>query len=458
METANVRALCFSIAIVFAVLPWQSLAAGEGSEEADKIPALPGQPKDAAVQQYSGYINVDEKGGRNLFYYFVEATADPAKSPLILWLNGGPGCSSFGIGAFQEVGPFRVDTDGKTLCKNKYAWNTVGNVLFVESPVGTGFSYSVNTEVYKTIGDNMTTGDTYTFLLKWMERFPEYKGRDFFIVGESYAGHYVPEITTTILAAKNPEFNLKGIIIGNGILELKEEQRTMYDYMWQRAFISDSAHTLIAQSCKDADDASPLCNAAETAAEKQLGNIDWLNIYAPTCHDRKVMPTGSNCVDVAHPCAEFFVKAYMNSPQVKAAIHAFPGLKEPWQRCARGRYDLFHFGDSPKSMLPHLKTIIGSGIRVWIFSGDMDSVVPVTATRHSVEKLGLPVAADWRPWTADASGQVAGYVVEYKGLMFATVRGSGHMVPIDQPERGLVLFSSFIKGQPLPKAPPMPSQ
>jgi serine carboxypeptidase-like clade II len=94
MEKANLKALCFSIATALAVLSRQSLAAGEGSKEADRITALPGQPKDATVQQYSGYINVDEKDGRTLFYYFVEATTDAEKSPLILWLNGGISFSS----------------------------------------------------------------------------------------------------------------------------------------------------------------------------------------------------------------------------------------------------------------------------------------------------------------------------------------------------------------------------
>ena len=86
----NTRALCLAVvAIVFSVLPRQALAAGEGSKEADKIAALPGQPKDAVVQQYSGYVNLDDKAGKSLFYYFVEATADPATKPLLLWLNGG---------------------------------------------------------------------------------------------------------------------------------------------------------------------------------------------------------------------------------------------------------------------------------------------------------------------------------------------------------------------------------
>ena len=91
------------------------------------------------------------------------------------------------------------------------------NLLFLESPVGVGFSYAVNEEVYKTMGDNMTAIDSHVFLLRWFDRFPEYKGREFFIVGESYAGHYIPELAITIdVQNKNPKLspiNLKGISV-----------------------------------------------------------------------------------------------------------------------------------------------------------------------------------------------------------------------------------------------------
>lgn len=90
-------------------------------------------------------------------------------------------------------------------------------MLFLESPVGVGFSYAVKAEVYDTMGDNMTAQDSYAFLLKWLDRFPEYKGRDLFVVGESYAGHYVPELAVTILANnKHPNttlITLKGIAV-----------------------------------------------------------------------------------------------------------------------------------------------------------------------------------------------------------------------------------------------------
>ena len=131
----------------------------------------------------------------------------------------GPGCSSLGYGAMEELGPFRVKSDGKTLYRNPYAWNNAANVLFLESPAGVGFSYSNTTADYGRFGDNKTAEDALQFLLNWMDKFPEYKGRDFYLAGESYAGHYVPQLAHAILrhaAAGKPSsspINLKGIMV-----------------------------------------------------------------------------------------------------------------------------------------------------------------------------------------------------------------------------------------------------
>ena len=98
--------------------------------------------------------------------------------------------------------------------------DAVANVLFLESPAGVGFSYSNTTSDYGENGDSRTAEDSYVFLVNWMDRFPEYKGRDFFIAGESYAGHYVPQLAHTILQHNNTHINLKGIMVSNYLLAL----------------------------------------------------------------------------------------------------------------------------------------------------------------------------------------------------------------------------------------------
>jgi serine carboxypeptidase-like clade II len=193
-----------------------------GNKESDRVDRLPGQPDGLDFAQYAGYVTVDAAAGRALFYYLAEAAGGNNASasntkPLLLWLNGGPGCSSLGYGAMEELGPFRVMSDGKTLYRNPCAWNRAANVLFLESPAGVGFSYSNTTADYSRAGDNKTADDSLAFLLGWLERFPEYKGREFYIAGESYAGHYVPQLAHAILrhaAGKDASpINFKGIMV-----------------------------------------------------------------------------------------------------------------------------------------------------------------------------------------------------------------------------------------------------
>lgn len=111
--------------LLFAVLSAAFCSSSEQDQSADRIKELPGQPKGVSFAQYSGYVTVNQKAGRALFYWLVESPAvrRPATRPLVLWLNGGPGCSSVAYGAAEEVGPFRIRSDGKTLYHNPYSWN-----------------------------------------------------------------------------------------------------------------------------------------------------------------------------------------------------------------------------------------------------------------------------------------------------------------------------------------------
>ncbi|KAK0583922.1 hypothetical protein LWI29_005114 [Acer saccharum] len=157
---------------------------------AELITALPGQPTNVSFKQHSGYINVTDAhhgSTRALFYYFVEAQSpDPVSLPLTLWLNGGPGCSSLGFGAFMEHGPFQPGKNG-VLLWNKYSWNLESNMLYVESPIGVGFSYSNTSSDYILWNDTRTAEDNLRFIVKWLEEFPQYEDSDFFLTGESYA-------------------------------------------------------------------------------------------------------------------------------------------------------------------------------------------------------------------------------------------------------------------------------
>nr|GMD53149.1 serine carboxypeptidase-like 45 [Ipomoea batatas] len=190
-----------------------SLSAG------DRISSgLPGQPQ-VCFSHYSGYVTIDEEEGhqRALFYYFVEAEVDPSSKPLVLWLNGGPGCSSLGVGAFSENGPFRPS--GNVLVRNEYSWNTAM--------------------------------DNLVFLQKWYLKFPQYRNTSLFIAGESYAGHYVPQLAQMLLQSNKEEklFNLKGIALGNPVLEFATDLNSRAEYFWSHGLISDTTYKLFTSAC-----------------------------------------------------------------------------------------------------------------------------------------------------------------------------------------------------------------
>lgn len=143
---------------------------------------------------YSGYLSFST----GVFHYiFFDSQRDPDNDPLVLWLNGGPGCSSL-IGMLLEHGPFVVVTNKTSFTLNDYAWNKKANVLYLESPGGVGFSKSLRNNNF-TYTDATTTEDNYRALTDFFRKFPNLKKNDFYISGESYAGIYVPYLAQEIL-------------------------------------------------------------------------------------------------------------------------------------------------------------------------------------------------------------------------------------------------------------------
>lgn len=424
-------------------------------KENDKIKKLPGQPY-VKFDQYGGYVTINESAGRAFYYYFVEAE-NPKKSstlPLLLWLNGGPGCSSLAYGAMQELGPFRVNSDGKTLYRNKFSWNRAANVLFLESPAGVGFSYSNTSSDYKNGGDKSTATDNYVFLLNWLERFPEYKGRDFYLSGESYAGHYVPQLAHTIIyhnmIANKTLINLKGILIGNAVINDETDTMGMYDYFGSHALISDETAYDIRKYCNFSSNAvtqPDKCIDATMDANYNFEVLDIYNIYAPLCFDRNltIKPKKTSWQNI-DPCSDYYTYAYMNRRDVQDALHAnVTKLEHDWEPCS----DILKgWQDSASTVIPLLKEFMKYKLRVWIFSGDTDARVPITSTKYSISSMKLPIKTKWHPWIHQ--GEAGGFAQVYKGdLTLATVRGAGHQVPSYQPKRALALIKHFLSGKPL---------
>lgn len=448
-------------------------------QRADLVVRLPGQPK-VSFKQYAGYVTVNASHGKALFYWFFEAAEKPDKKPVLLWLNGGPGCSSIGYGEAEELGPFFPQKgSGPKLKHNKYSWNKAANLLFLDSPVGVGFSYTNTSSDISELGDTIAAKDAYNFLVRWFRRFPQFKSHDFYLSGESYAGHYVPQLAKVILdsnkiAAKDDQINLKGFMIGNALLDDDTDQRGMVDYAWDHAVISDRVYNDLKKNCDfSKKNLTTECNKALTQYFAEYRLIDIYSLYTPICienqtrtHTRNTQPPVIDGISPRlfsrfdgwlkrpaagyDPCASDYTDAYMNRPDVQAALHAnTTKLPYPWTHCNN---NINSWSDSPSSILPTIRDLIAKGLRIWIYSGDTDGRIPVTSTRYTLRKLRLKTAQEWTAWYT--SSQVGGWTIKYEGLMFVTVRGAGHQVPSTKPRQALQLIKHFLADKELPNAPP----
>ena len=214
--------------------------------EADRVTSLP-DFGEIEEDMYSGYVALTES--KAIHYIFVKSRNDPASDPLLLWFNGGPGCSSM-EGFLSEHGPYNLPDktgDGRALERSEYSWNQKASVLYVESPAGVGFSTydcrpSSDDSGDCDFDDSTSADDNLAFLLKWYEeKFPEFKSNPLYLSGESYAGLYVPYLLSRI-HEHNAQYlddenvfkpNLIGMIVLNGVTNWK------YDAWWG---VMETAH------------------------------------------------------------------------------------------------------------------------------------------------------------------------------------------------------------------------
>ena len=178
-----------------------------------EITDLPDAPAGLPFRQFGGNVEVGRHG--SIFFWFVESQNRPADDPVLLWTNGGPGCSGL-TGFLTEHGPFRPTKDG-TLELFPFAWNKLASVVYVEQPVGVGFSPATAQVQYN---DSQAATDNLEFVKKFFGLFPQFQKNRFYITSESYGGHYMPTLADAIVADGGVP-NFGGFLVGNPLTFLQ---------------------------------------------------------------------------------------------------------------------------------------------------------------------------------------------------------------------------------------------
>ncbi|KAI6659293.1 hypothetical protein LOD99_14964 [Oopsacas minuta] len=440
---------CFLFATVFT------------QDNADKITSLPGQPKNVSYNQYAGYITVDAKNDRKLFYWFVEAATEADSKPWVLWQTGGPGCSSL-LGLLLETGPFTPSPGGESLYENPYSWNLLANMLYVESPAGVGFSSSKVKSDY-TVGDARTATDLIQFLTLFLAKYPKYMKRPFYLAGESYGGHYIPNLALAITRV-NLIINFQGFLVGNPWTYPKFDNNgsTLFWFshglMTIEEFSAINAHCNFSQSgpflkYPDTYNMDKICLKTLNNVDKILNIISPYDIYDDMCMRmggyegmrlHQYLSNQPTKLSNDNPCGTEDIYAYLNRPDVQKAIHAD---EIEWTMCSEKLDYSINDLITPmkkvwKQLLPYHKEL-----KFLVYSGDVDAAVPWLGTLlwiKDLEKDGtINLVEDWNPWYG-STVQVGGFTLQYDKMTFKTVRDAGHQVPSSQPRRAYDMLNDFL--------------
>ncbi|KAF8183771.1 carboxypeptidase C [Mycena galopus ATCC 62051] len=431
---------------------------------------------DTSVKQYSGYLDIADD--KHLFFWFFESRNSPSTDPLVLWLNGGPGCSS-STGLLFELGPCSIANEGQNTTFNKHSWTSSANMIFLDQPVNVGFSYA---DDGTTVNTSPVAGkDVYAFLELFLSRFPEYSKQPVHISGESYAGTYLPNIAKAIWdgnkqldLAPTPslkQINLESVMIGNGLTDPYVQMGSIADY------VCDGPYPVYSDpdgpECAALRAKIPTCQNMMQSCYKYNSRFTCVPaiLYCNSQLMGPLMQTGLNPYDVRRKCDRStdgdlcykemsYIDTWMNDPQVKVALGVDPTRK--FASCNMEVNQAFLFqGDGAHNSAALLTELVNGGVRLLIYAGNADMMCNYMGNERWLEVLDSSFRSEYVnaapiPWVTAGSGKLAGTVRSAGGqgftagnVTFVTVFEAGHMVPFDQPEAALDLFSRWISNTPL---------
>jgi len=455
----------FAIGMLFSFLFLSSYTNGfKYTDEAflDQVVEMPGLLWKPTFNQFSGYLNL-QGTQKFIHYWLVEAEASPETAPLVFWTNGGPGCSGL-IGFMTEQGPFRPDANGN-IQPNPYAWNKIANMVFLEQPVGVGFSYSNNNNDYK-IGDEQAAADNLATIIAFFNKYPHFNQTSLFITSESYGGHYMPTWADAIMKYNDAQqysqnkINFKGFAVGNPYTDYYSGVGAQMETYWGKQLLPKPLwDNYINNGCTDPIQQlnNSICTFLLLDFNKKIGNLNPYALDYPVCltsQQRRIQQflfDYENDYTEYEPCEDNYASNYLNKIDVKKSIHVKNDVQ--WEECSRTtKYNL---ADKMLPMEHYYKTILNSithpDLRILVYSGDDDGVCGTIGTQRWIYNLGFSVSSLWDTWYLD--GQTAGYITKFntppKGskntrFSFMTVHFAGHEVPTYKPKEALQLFQMYL--------------
>lgn len=390
-------------------------------------------------RSHAGFFTIDEKYNSNLYFWYFPPFSKNEKAPVLLWLQGGPGGSSL-FGLFAELGPLIAKKAGFAL--RKYHWALNCHLIFIDSPVGTGFSFTNNYFGYCADEKCVATG-LYNTMQQFYTLFPNLRSNHFYLTGESYAGKYIPTLAMKIheqnANGQENKINLKGLAIGNGYCD-PINQMDYGSYLYQHGLLDENQRDVFK---KYQDHIAQLIRMESWVNANLL--MDKLMDGVVSNASLFKMFTGFNgYYNLLHSKSEYDPTNLMNllqNSKVRRSIHV-GGL--PYHDSEK--VAMYLANDMMKSVAFDVSKLL-SHYKIVFYNGQLDIIVAYPLTVKFLRNLNFSSSKEYKTalraiWRV--GGDVAGYVKKAGNLTEVLVRNAGHMVPMDQPKWAYDLITRVV--------------
>ena len=413
-----------------------------------------GQKKE---QQYfpfapiTGQIQLYEEEGNSMFYWLFPSKRKETVNtdPVLIWMNGGPGCASTG-GLFREHGPYYVyDYKEGQLPKAEertISWNAQSNMIFVDQPLGIGLSTVTTEHLVKSWRDVAT--QFLLFYELFLEKHPEFKGRELYVSGESYGGHWVPYTSYALFRSDNPDINLKGFIIGNGLIDYKwlsvDYPNFSYKNRQYTNFTKEDKDALQpkADLCRHLMDFKPMPKI--TFNENQIcdGISDTILTKANDFQNK----TYGRPFDVYYmpsnwPTNSSWV-SFLNSEPVKNYLN----VHKEFDECNDTFLNYFRPIDDRQDSREMIVPMLEAGVNVWVFDGDQDWICNYEQEEEALDTMVWHGRMKWLGKELEKCDY--GLCKQVDNLKYIRFAGAGHMVPVYKPHLALQMINEFLSWNP----------
>jgi len=403
---------------------------------------------------YSDYINIDTQYNSNIFYWLILNNSTQQLKPLIISLSGEAGKSSL-FSLFSDNGPLKLSDKDKAKIDIEKSWSSIANLLYVDFPVGTGYSFTDNKEKIP-IGELDINTQFYYFLQKFYETYRDLIKNEIFIVGDNFNGKYIPALTRFILEKneliKKQEFlgsilNIKKIGLGNSLLDtsyqLPARRHLAKGIGLMSEFDDENQFDFLVQKCdfasiKKSDKALEHCSRVLDYLQDLGGDIFEFDV-------RRTMDKDKNLIKI--------INDYLNQESVIEALNIKNKAKKTpyWSLKNDTVVDSLKFYYASYSSVRNLEYLLNMTFPVFIYSGQFDLSYGPNGLQLMLNSINFTNSNNFnysprKLWYVQKNNkwETGGSVKYYDSLTFVTVKSAGQYITRDNPIASLDLISKFI--------------